>query len=362
MTNINPSLISYFKKSYQEKELELLFNNESALKYIGHELMVPEPNNYRVIPSTSDRWTLYNTKGDLNLISNVCLHRQSKLLSGSGSTKVIGCKVHCWTYGQNGELKSAPFFKEKPKSKLTTKPLNNWNGLLFDGPIPTLDLKAAGVNEYINFDGYFFHSSTTTEYNFNWKTFSEVYLENYHVFGMHPGLKQFVNPTDLEWVTGKDFSLQKVGINTALNMASGTPTYEKWHKQIIDAHPNGLPRYGAIWIYLYPNIMIEWYPNVLVVSTIHPIEPQKCVNHVEYYYPKSMYEQNPYYFKIQQEVYEETAIEDEEACLLLDGGRRALIDNDESEYGPVEPFLEMGVKLFYEYLEKTQYGSDTYNN
>jgi phenylpropionate dioxygenase-like ring-hydroxylating dioxygenase large terminal subunit len=276
----NPNINSYFDNNIQKLEIEKLFNSESALKYIGHELMVPESNNYRVIPSTNDGWTLFNSNGDLKLISNICLHRQSKLLSGSGKTRAIGCRVHCWTYNQEGELKTAPFFKDKPEGKLKTKELSNWNGLLFEGRVPNLDLQSAGVSDYINFNDYFFHSATTTEYNFNWKTFAEVYLENYHVFGMHPGLKQFVNPTDLEWVTGEDFSLQKVGINTALNMQSGTPTYRKWHNEIVDAHPEGLPRYGAIWIYLYPNIMIEWYPNVLVVSTIHSIESQKCVNHV----------------------------------------------------------------------------------
>jgi choline monooxygenase len=348
----NPPISSYFNNEYQDLEIENLFNSESSLKYIGHELMVPNQNDYRVIPSTYDRWTLFNSENKINLVSNVCLHRQSKLLSGSGNTKFIGCKVHCWTYKNTGEIKSTPLFKEKINNKLKTKELNSWNGLLFEGKIPTLDLKSAGVSEQINFDGYFFHSSTTTEYNFNWKTFSEIYLENYHVFGMHPGLKDFVNPTDLEWVIGEDFSLQKVGINTALSQRSGTPTYKKWHDAVCSAYPEGLPRYGAIWIYLYPNIMIEWYPNVLVVSTIHPVNPQKCINHVEYYYPKAMYDSNPEYFEIEQQVYEETAIEDEEACLLLDAGRKSLLMDGDSEYGPVEPFLEKGVNMFYDYYKK----------
>lgn len=360
--NIHPTIPSYFNDEFQKLELQNLFNSSDALKYIGHELMVPNPNDYRVIPSTDDRWTLFNTNHERSLVSNVCLHRQSKLLSGSGNKKVIGCKVHCWTYSQTGELKTAPFFKDKPNSKLKTKKLNNWNGLLFEGRTPNLDLKAAGVADLINFDGFFFHSSTTTEYNFNWKTFSEIYLENYHVFGMHPGLKDFVNPADLEWVVGDDFSLQKVGISTSLRHRSGTPTYHKWHEAISKAYPDELPKYGAIWIYLYPNIMIEWYPNVLVVSTIHPIEPQKCINHVEYYYPKAMYEQNPEYFEIEQQVYEETAIEDEEACLLLDAGRKALFTSGEFEYGPIESFLEKGVKLFYEYIKKSNGHLDTYNN
>jgi phenylpropionate dioxygenase-like ring-hydroxylating dioxygenase large terminal subunit len=94
----NPPISSYFNNEYQDLEIENLFNSESSLKYIGHEIMVPNKNDYRVIPSSYDRWTLFNTENKINLVSNVCLHRQSKLLSGSGNTKFIGCKVHCWTY------------------------------------------------------------------------------------------------------------------------------------------------------------------------------------------------------------------------------------------------------------------------
>lgn len=350
--NINPSISSYFKDRFHKEEIKNLFQSESSLKYIGHQLMIPNLNDFRVIHNTNDRWAIFNVDNNPHLISNICLHRQSKLLSGSGNKKIIGCKVHCWTYENTGKVKTTPFFKDARVNELRNRKLSNWNGLLFDGRIPDLDLKEAGVDQYINFNGYFFHSSTTTEYNFNWKTFSEIYLENYHVFGMHPGLKDFVNPMDLEWVIGKDFSLQKVGINSALRMRSGTETYQKWHEVISKEYPNDLPRYGAIWIYLYPNIMIEWYPNVLVISTIHPIDPQKCVNHVEYYYPKEMYERNPEYFRIEQAVYEETATEDEEACLLLDAGRKALWLDEENELGPIEPFLEKGVLEFYKYLKE----------
>lgn len=351
---LNPEISSYFNNEYQDKEIEALFNAEDSVKYIGHKLMAPNHNDFRVISNTNDRWTLFNLNGSHNIVSNICLHRQSKLLSGSGNRKTIGCKVHCWTYHNDGRVKSTPFFESPNITELKKRELSEWNGLLFDGRTPEIDLKSAGVDQYVNFDKYFFHSSTTTEYNFNWKTFSEVYLENYHVFGMHPGLRDFVNPTDLEWVTGKDFSLQKVGINTALKMRSGTEKYEKWHNKISSEFPNELPRYGAIWIYIYPNVMIEWYPNVLVISTIHPVEPQRCVNHVEFFYPKDLYQKNPDYFKVQQEVYEETAIEDEEACLLLDVGRKSLWIRGESEYGPIEPFLELGVKEFYEYLKKSK--------
>ena len=35
--------------------------------------------------------------------------------------------------------------------------------------------------------------------------------------------------------------------------------------------------------------MVEWYPHVLVVSTLHPKGPQKTLTVVEFYYPEDIH-------------------------------------------------------------------------
>jgi len=60
----------------------------------------------------------------------------------------------------------------------------------------------------------------------------------------------------------------------------------------------------------------------------------------------------PDYFAAEKAAYMETAVEDEEACLLLEKGRRALYLSGEEEQGPIEPFLEAGVAHFYDWLAK----------
>jgi phenylpropionate dioxygenase-like ring-hydroxylating dioxygenase large terminal subunit len=343
-----PNIHSYFDPEYQSKEINSLFKD---IRYSGHKLMVPNSNDYRVLETSKDRWALFNREGKYVLQSNVCLHRQSKLLEGSGNTKLTSCRVHCWTYDTEGKLKSAPHFKNKPDVGLKTAELNEWNGLLFEGRVPSLDLEKCGISEYINFDDYMFSGSSTTEYNYNWKTFSEIYLENYHVFSMHPGLRKFVSPTDLEWHFGDDYSVQKVGLGDNL-LNSGSFEYMKWQMSVAKAHNGNLPRYGAIWIYLYPNIMIEWYPNVIAISTVYPETPQKCVNHVEFYFKPKIFQELPEYYTNFNSIYNETAAEDEEACLLLDSGRASLYARGENETGYCEPFLEAGVQHFYDWMKK----------
>lgn len=345
-----PKISSYFSQDWVESEKNSLFKNTH--KYSGHRLMVPANNDYINLPHCYGRQVLFNHDSEFNLVSNICPHRQAMLLEGSGNTKNISCKLHCWTFTNKGDLKAAPYFNEKVSSKLETKNLNEWNGLLFEDSTPTCNLKKAGLENLVNFNDYIFDSIESEIYNFNWKSFVEIYLENYHVFSMHPGLRYFVDPKDLEWQFGEDYSIQKVGIGKNLKNA-GTEIYKEWQEAVLQEAPEEGLRYGAIWMYIYPNIMIEWYPNILVVSTIYPNGSRECTNHVEFYYPKELYAKNPEYFKKQKQAYMETALEDNEACLLLERGRKALYDNDQELYGPIDSFLEAGVSHFYKwYSEK----------
>ena len=55
---------------------------------------------------------LRDREGGLRAMSNVCLHRMSTLLEGSGNTRSIVCPYHAWTYNLDGTLRAAPFMKE----------------------------------------------------------------------------------------------------------------------------------------------------------------------------------------------------------------------------------------------------------
>ena len=138
--------------------------------------------------------------------------------------------------------------------------------LLFDGPRDIArDLAGLTLGE-LDFTGYRLGGVDLHPCRYNWKTFIEVYLEDYHVGPFHPGLGQFVNADDLKWEFGDWYSVQTVGINQALGKP-GTAAYQKWHEAVLRYNNGEMPTQGAIWLTYYPNIMVEWYPNVLVVST-----------------------------------------------------------------------------------------------
>src|SRR3546814_1045710 len=62
--------------------------------------------------------------------------------------------------------------------------------------------------------------------NYNWKTFIEVYLEDYHVGPFHPGLGNFVSCEDLRWEFSSWYSLQRVGVHQSLSQ-QGTDIYRQ---------------------------------------------------------------------------------------------------------------------------------------
>ena len=86
---------------------------------------------------------------------------------------------------------------------------------------------------------------------------------------------------------------------------------------------------------IYPNIMVEWYPKVLVVSHLHPVSPQETLNIVEFYYTEEIVHFEPGYMAAQQAAYNETVQEDDEIAIRMDRGRRGLLKAGRNEVGPL---------------------------
>ena len=337
----------YFDPRIYEVEQRLLFDNGPG--YVGHELMVPNAGDYHVLDWQDNAQALVRNTNGIELLSNICRHRQAVILKGRGNTKNIICPLHRWTYGLDGKLLGAPHFDENPCLDLASTPLANWNGLLFAGRRDVArDLARLGVMKDLDFSGYMLDRVEIDEYACNWKTFIEVYLEDYHVEPFHPGLGNFVSCNDLRWELGEGYSVQTVGVNAAL-ANSGSPVYRRWQEEVLRFRQGEAPPFGAIWLTLYPNIMIEWYPHVLVVSTLWPKGPQKTTNVVEFYYPEEIVLFERDFIAAEQAAYMETCVEDDEIALRMDAGRRILVDRGVNEVGPYQSPMEDGMQHFHEW-------------
>jgi len=319
--------------------------------YVGSTLMVPEPGDYYTLSTRANAQVLVRNPQGVELLSNICRHRQAIMLSGKGSAQNIVCPIHRWTYDLKGELLGAPHFADKPCASLARTPLTHWNGLLFDGPRDVArDLGGLSLDR-LDFSGYVFDHAHVHECPYNWKTFIEVYLEDYHVAPFHPGLGQFVTCDDLKWEFADWASVQFVGVNNGL-AKPGTKTYERWHKAVLDFYRGEQPPHGAIWLTYYPNVMVEWYPHVLVVSTLIPQAVDRTLNVVEFYYPEeiALFERD--FVDAEQAAYRETAAEDDEIAVRMDAGRKALYAAGRSETGPYQSPMEDGMQHFHEFYRR----------
>jgi len=339
----------YFDEKVFELEKRLLFDDGPG--YVGHELMVPEVGNYRSLEWLDHAKLLFRTADGVHLLSNVCRHRQAIMLQGSGSAEHIVCPIHRWTYDHRGTLLGAPHFPDNPCLNLQRDRLESWNGLLFKGPrAPAADLAGMKVASDFDFSGYRLDHVELHECNYNWKTFIEVYLEDYHVVPFHPGLGNFVTCDDLSWQFGDWYSVQRVGITSLAK--PGTATYQKWHQAVLDYYGGERPAHGAIWLTYFPNVMVEWYPHVLVVSTLIPRDVDRTTNVVEFYYPEEIFEFERAFVEAEQAAYMETAREDDDIAERMDRGRLALLKNGRNEVGPYQSPFEDGMQHFHEFYRR----------
>ncbi len=353
---------SYFDQALYQRELQTLFGQ--GPRYVGHALNVPNQGDYATLPQEGQGRALVHTPNGIELISNVCRHRQALMLKGRGSVNTtqagtaagnIVCPLHRWTYSAGaqhsaGTLLGAPHFPHDPCLNLNNYKLRVWNGLLFEdnGRDIAADLANMGPRADLDFDGFVFDRVELHECNYNWKTFIEVYLEDYHVGPFHPGLGGFVTCDDLRWEFKEHYSVQTVG-PAQQGGPAGSPVYQRW-QDALKAFRNGVPpKFGAIWLTYYPHIMVEWYPHVLTVSTLHPLGVDKTLNMVEFYYPEEIQAFEREFVEAQQAAYMETCLEDDEIGERMDAGRRALLQRGDNEVGPYQSPMEDGMQHFHDW-------------
>src|SRR5690606_33164034 len=170
---------SYFDEATFAREQALIFKQSSL--YAGHEKHVPEPGDWSTLPHEAGGRVLVRGSQGIELMSNVCRHRQAVMLGfkkngepASGNLRETGgnivCPIHRWTYSVQGELLGAPQFPETPCLNLQRFSLKNCHGLLFEGPRdPAADMAALFDRPEFDFSDYVLDHVEIHRCNYNWK-------------------------------------------------------------------------------------------------------------------------------------------------------------------------------------------------
>jgi phenylpropionate dioxygenase-like ring-hydroxylating dioxygenase large terminal subunit len=83
---------SYIDPHIFEIEKKAIFDKYP--KYLGHRLMAPQHGNYQVLDALNQSAILVNDHGKINVLSNICRHRQALMLENKGSASHIVCPLH----------------------------------------------------------------------------------------------------------------------------------------------------------------------------------------------------------------------------------------------------------------------------
>ncbi len=343
-------VVWYFDPEILAREKAWLF--DAGPQYVGHQLMVPNVGDYQTLEWASHGKVLVRSPSGIKLLSNTCRHRQSLLLEGRGNAPHIVCPVHRWTYDLDGKLMGAPEFSPTPELPLPSTPLQSWHGLLFAGPRDVAaDLARFDLAADYDFSGYVFDHLQVEECLFNWKTFLEFFLELYHVEPFHPGLKKFVDAGNYQWGFGERWSWQILGIKDGFRYQTSR-NYQHYRDAYLRWSNGAMPKYGTLWSIYYPNVMLEWYPGALVISTVLPLAPERTINVLEFYYPEEVALFERELVDAHQAAYRESAAEDAAACVHLHKGRKALHALGAEDAGPYHSPHEDGMIHFHEFLRR----------
>ena len=221
---------------------------------------------------------------ELRAFHNVCQHRGSEMLEGSGRAPVIVCPYHGWTYRTDGRLKFARGSENIPgfdisKMCLSQLRLEQIGGFVF----VSLDPQARSLADvYRGFEtelrGFeprldeLVHAySVTFDLAVNWKLAVENYLEGYHLLTVHPSLRNSCDNDD--WaLTSHDYYVSFLGTADSLETEIGF--FDGAEKQ---AQTN--------W-WLWPMVMFEQMPGGNQVFTYNhiPLGPERTLQVVDFYF------------------------------------------------------------------------------
>ena len=145
--------------------------------------------------------------GQIRVFYNVCQHRAHQLLSGKGTTRVVVCPYHAWSYKTDGKLRHARFGAEMPSFNpeefcLPEIKVEMMLGLVF----VNLDRHARSVSELTPglsedllslvpqmaklkpLSTFAFDTPESSDWKANWKVVVDNYVECYHCHHAHPAL------------------------------------------------------------------------------------------------------------------------------------------------------------------------------
>lgn len=230
-----------------------------------------------ILPGVLDEPVLLVKDGDeLRCLSNVCTHRGKILVEEPCNTNLIRCGYHGRRFSLDGKFLSMPEFEgvenfPSEADDLKQLPFAAWNGFLFASIDPTdsfetfvgdattqlevsakTELKLTAVSEYT--------------VDAHWALYCENYLEGFHIPYVHKSLNEVVDYGSYVTEMFRYSSLQ-----TALSQPPASAGGQT------DGERSTFGNIAARYLFIFPNLMFNFYPWGVSVNVVRPVSPSKTV-------------------------------------------------------------------------------------
>ena len=264
----------YTDPAYFEESKEKIFAR--SWQFLGLSDDVDGLKPATILPGVLDEPVLLVKDGDeLRCLSNVCTHRGKILVEEPCEANLIRCGYHGRRFSLDGKFLSMPEFEGVENfpgeaDNLRKLSLANWNGFLFASLSPT-----APFSKFVNIENIRLDDTTrelkltsTSEYEVDahWALYCENYLEGFHIPYVHKSLNEVVDYGSYTTETFRYASLQ-----TAMSEPSASAGGQKAGAQ------KQFPNIAARYLFIFPNLMFNFYPWGISVNVVRPVSPSKTV-------------------------------------------------------------------------------------
>jgi phenylpropionate dioxygenase-like ring-hydroxylating dioxygenase large terminal subunit len=276
----------YYDPEFFEGEKKAFLR--AAPQVVCHESDIGEPGEWRSLDYLGESViVIRGDDGKARAFSNVCRHRGSRLVDGTGGcAKVLTCPYHAWSYSRDGRLVGLPHRNEYPgldteSHGLFPVALESWRGFLFvrlEERLPSVaEMMAPYDSEVAPYrfeDLRAIGRVTLRPRPLNWKTIADNYSDHLHIPVGHPGLTRLFERNyrieAKEWVDRMEGDL--------VEKASANPSERAYQKYLprVDHLP---PSHRRKWLYykLFPNVAFDIYPDQVDFMQFLPVSATETV-------------------------------------------------------------------------------------
>jgi len=213
-------------------------------------------------------------------------------VEGEGHLHTLRCRYHGRRFAMDGSFVSMPEFDgaerfPSPADDLPRLPLHRWGPLLFTGIDPAISFAdwiaplEARVG-WMPLHQFRRDPKSSRDYliNANWALYCDNYLEEFHIPYVHQGLSEQLDYNAYYTETFPCGSLQ-MGLAKPGEMVFDLPA----------DHPDHGKPVAAFYFWLFPNLMLNFYPWGLSLNLVSPLGPARSrVSFISYVWNESLRE------------------------------------------------------------------------